>query len=220
MSFIALIPARSGSQRIKNKNLYKIKSKPLIYYSINAAKKSKYIKKIYVLTDSEKIKKVAELYGAEVPFLRPKSISLASTKMITTIRYCLKKIKQTNQKYFVLLQPTSPMRKSKDIDNACKLILSDKKANGLVSTYKLNEVLFSKLMYEKNNNICRLDSKIKFKNLSVFVRNGPSIYIGRIKNNYKFYSGKILNYSMPEKKSIDIDTLKDIKNLKKLSYLV
>ena len=80
MSFIALIPARSGSQRIKNKNLYKIKSKPLIYYTIKAAKKSKFINKIYVLTDSQKIKKVAESYGAEVPFLRPKKISLASSK--------------------------------------------------------------------------------------------------------------------------------------------
>ncbi len=220
MSFIALIPARSGSQRIKNKNLYKINSKPLIYYSIKAAKKSKYIKKIYVLTDSKEIKKVAESYGAEVPFLRPKNISLASSKMITTIRYCLKKIKKIDQKYFVLLQPTSPMRKSKDIDNACKLILSDKKANGLVSTYNLKNILFSKLMFQKNNNICRLDSKIKFKNLSVFVRNGPSIYIGKIRDNFKFYNGRILNYVMPEKISIDIDTLKDIKKLKKLSYLI
>ena len=140
--------------------------------------------------------------------------------MITTIRYCLKKIKKIDQKYFVLLQPTSPMRKSKDIDNACKLILSDKKANGLVSTYNLKNILFSKLMFQKNNNICRLDSKIKFKNLSVFVRNGPSIYIGKIRDNFKFYNGRILNYVMPEKISIDIDTLKDIKKLKKLSYLI
>ena len=220
MSFIALIPARSGSQRIKNKNLYKIKSKPLIYYTIKAAKKSKFINKIYVLTDSQKIKKVAESYGAEVPFLRPKKISLASSKMVTTIRYCLKKINTINQKYFILLQPTSPLRVSKDIDNACRLILSDKKASGLVSTFRMKDIFFSKLMFKKKNYIYRLDSKIKFNELSVFVRNGPSIYIGKIKKNFNFYNGKILNYVLPEKTSLDIDTIKDIKKLKKILNLI
>ena len=72
---IAIIPARAGSKRIKNKNIKLFRGKPIIYYSINAAKKSKIFQKIIVSTDSEKIKKISEKYGAEVPFLRPKYLS-------------------------------------------------------------------------------------------------------------------------------------------------
>ena len=69
---IAIIPARIGSKRIKQKNIKIFKGKPLIYYSINAAKKSKVFDKILVSTDSEKIGEIARKYGADVPFLRPK----------------------------------------------------------------------------------------------------------------------------------------------------
>ena len=72
---IAIIPARSGSKRIKNKNIKLFCGKPIIYYSINEAKKSKIFQKIIVSTDSEKIKKISEKYGAEVPFIRPRNIS-------------------------------------------------------------------------------------------------------------------------------------------------
>ena len=75
MKIVAIIPARAGSRSIKNKNLIQIKNKPLIYYSINSAKKSNLINRIIVSTDSKKIKEVAKRYGAEVPFLRPKKIS-------------------------------------------------------------------------------------------------------------------------------------------------
>ena len=72
MKIVAIIPARAGSKSIKNKNLIQIKKKPLIYYPIKSAKKSNLINRIIVSTDSKKIKRVAERYGAEVPFLRPK----------------------------------------------------------------------------------------------------------------------------------------------------
>lgn len=72
---IAVICARSGSKRIKNKNIINFFGKPIIYYPIKIAKKSNLIKKIYVSTDSTKIKKIVESYGAEVPYLRKKSLS-------------------------------------------------------------------------------------------------------------------------------------------------
>ena len=72
---IAVIPARSRSKRIKNKNIRSFKGKPMIYWPINAAKKSKIFDKIIVYTDSEKIKKYALKFGAEVPFIRPSNIS-------------------------------------------------------------------------------------------------------------------------------------------------
>ena len=72
---ICLIPARSGSKRIKNKNLTNLDGKPIIFYSIDVAINSKIFDKVIVTTDSEKIAKTARMFGAETPFIRPKKIS-------------------------------------------------------------------------------------------------------------------------------------------------
>ena len=110
--FIALIPARIGSTRIKKKNIKLLKGKPLIYYSIKASLNSKLINRTIVLTDSLKIKKISEKLGAEIPFLRPKRISTKNTPMLTTVRYSLRKLNLANKSsdYIVLLPPTSPLR--------------------------------------------------------------------------------------------------------------
>ena len=76
---VALIPARSGSVRIKNKNILKIQNHPLLAYSIRSAINSKLFSRVIVSTDSKKYKKIAQHYGAEVPFLRPKNISLSNS---------------------------------------------------------------------------------------------------------------------------------------------
>ena len=75
MNIITVIPARSGSKSIKDKNIIPYKGKPLIYYSIRAALKSKFINRVIVSTDSNKYKKISIKLGAEVPFLRPKKYS-------------------------------------------------------------------------------------------------------------------------------------------------
>ena len=82
MKILAFIPARSGSKRIPKRNIKLLKGKPLIAYTIEAAKKSKYINRIVVSTDSEEIANIAKQFDAEVPFLRPGNISKAdSTEM-------------------------------------------------------------------------------------------------------------------------------------------
>lgn len=86
MSFAILIPARSGSKRIKNKNLRLFNKSPLIYWTIKAAKKSR-IKDIYVSTDSKKIMQYGISQGVEVPFLRPDVISDDRAKMIDVIKH-------------------------------------------------------------------------------------------------------------------------------------
>ena len=75
MKITAIIPARGGSKKIPKKNIKMFLGKPLIYYSIQQAKKSQYIQRILVTTDDEEIRKISKMYGAEVPFLRPKEIS-------------------------------------------------------------------------------------------------------------------------------------------------
>ena len=79
---IAIIPARAGSKRIKNKNIKLFFGKPLIFYSIKLALKSKLFDKVIVSTDSQKIAKIAKSFGADVPFLRPKNISTDSNCLI------------------------------------------------------------------------------------------------------------------------------------------
>lgn len=121
---IAIIPARSGSLGLKNKNILKIKEKPLIAYSILSALKSKNISEVLVMTDSERIAKVSKKYGAKVPFLRPKSLATSKAVVMDTYIYCIEKLKKDfNYKIFefVALLPTSPLRTSDDIDNAINL---------------------------------------------------------------------------------------------------
>src|SRR3989338_863146 len=89
MKILALIPARGGSKRVPNKNIKLLDGKPLIAYTIAAAKKSKYINRIVVSTDCESIGKIAKKHGAEVPFLRPKEISTDDSKEIEFFEHAL-----------------------------------------------------------------------------------------------------------------------------------
>ena len=128
MKIVAIIPARAGSRSIKNKNLIQIKNKPLIYYSINSAKKSNLINRIIVSTDSKKIKEVAKSYGAEVPFLRPRKISGFLSRDIEYLKHCINFLKKENYipDLIVLLRPTTPFRETKIIDKAIKLVIKNK----------------------------------------------------------------------------------------------
>ena len=94
---IAIIPARGGSKRIKNKNIKEFHGKPIIAWSIETALKSKCFDKIIVSTDSEKIKKIAEKYGAEIPFLRPKNLSDDYTPTAPVISHSIKYLEKRLQ---------------------------------------------------------------------------------------------------------------------------
>ena len=116
---IALIPARSGSKRFINKNIYPIEGHPLMAYSIVSAVRSRVFSRIIVSTDSEYYKKIAEFYGAEVPFLRPKNISSSKSSDYEWVYYTLNKI---DQKFdiFVILRPTNPFRNKSSIKRALR----------------------------------------------------------------------------------------------------
>ena len=115
---LGIIPARGGSKGIKNKNLRKVLTKPLIYYTIRDALSYKDIYKTIVSTDSVEIAEVAKKCGAEVPFIRPKKLAKDNTPMLEVLKHALLKCEQ---KYsikiqgIVLLDPTSPLRTRGDI---------------------------------------------------------------------------------------------------------
>jgi CMP-N,N'-diacetyllegionaminic acid synthase len=129
VNILAIIPARGGSKGILMKNIVPLAGKPLISYTINSTKKSKFITRVIVSTDNEKIAKIAKKFGAEVPFLRPKKISGSNASTKDVIKHALDYLKK-EESYIpdivVLLQPTSPLRKNETIENAIKKFKREK----------------------------------------------------------------------------------------------
>ena len=218
MAFLAYVPARKNSKRLKNKNIKLLNGKPLIMHTLYAAQKSKYIKDIYISSDSPNIKRICIKNNFDFFNFRSKKYASDKTKMFDLIKYEYKKIlkKKFNFKYLVLLQPTSPLRKYTDIDRACKLILKNKDADCLVSTTNVNKKTESKKVMYSNG---KMLSFIKKKNF-IFprLRNGPSILITNKKKLMKYLvGGKILDFKMSVRKSIDVDTQYDF-NIAKMIY--
>ena len=119
---ICIIPARSGSKRIKNKNIFLFEGKPIIYYAITAAKKSNLFKRIIVSTDSKKIARIAIKYGAEVPFLRSKKLSNNFTTSTDAVIDCIRKTCSEKVPYHFCIYPTSIFLKKKDLRSAFQKI--------------------------------------------------------------------------------------------------
>jgi len=221
MNFIALIPARKGSTRLKNKNFKDLKGKPLIYYSIKASLNCKYISETHIFSDSKLINDYAVKQGALNRVKRPKSISLSNTTMHKTVNYFVNKLKlkKSKFKYLILLQPTSPQRTAKDLERACEKILKDNKADALVSSYELKKIYPNKIMFSDGKYLHLNRSNKWKKNISCVYRNGPSILITKIKNINKkniYEKGKILNFNMKQSKSIDVNTIEDFNKLVKI----
>ncbi len=126
---LAIIPARGNSKSIKNKNIKLLFGKPLIYYSINIAKRSKLINRVIVSSDSKRIINIAKKYGAEAPFVRPKKLSEDNSKDYGLFLHCLEWLKK-NENYvpdlIVHLRPTYPIRSVRIINRAIKFALKKK----------------------------------------------------------------------------------------------
>lgn len=141
----AIIPARSGSTSIKDKNIRLIAGHPLMSYSIVAAKLCNNIDRVIMTTDSEKYAAIANQYGAETPFLRPEEIS---GKYSTDLEFMLHAINWFEEhehilpEYWVHLRPTSPLRDPKIIENAIEMIKKEPTADSLRSVHKTNNCPF------------------------------------------------------------------------------
>ncbi|WP_233706991.1 acylneuraminate cytidylyltransferase family protein [Helicobacter equorum] len=125
LNILTIIPVRSGSKRLKNKNIKMLNNKPLMAYSIQAGLGSRYTHDVIVSTDSTEYAKIAKDYGALTPFIRPKEISLDSTSTYEVLEHAINFYKEQNKifTYILLLQATSPLRESKHIDSAIELAL-------------------------------------------------------------------------------------------------
>ena len=129
MNIIAIIPARSGSKSIKDKNITPYKGKPLIYHSIKIALKSKYIDRVIVSTDSYKYKKISLKFGAEVPFLRPKKYSSDNAIDFDYILHASKFLIKNNYypDIIILLRPSTPNRSVQVVDKGINFFIKNLK---------------------------------------------------------------------------------------------
>lgn len=217
---LAIIPARGGSKGIKNKNIKKINKKPLIFWTINEAKKSKKISKIIVSTDSSKIKKVSLKYNISVPFLRPKNIAKDNSTDYTLIKHALDffKKKKFFFDYVILLQPTSPLRTHKDIDNCINFGIRNK-IKTLVSFCKVKSEHPNFLFYYKKKRLIRyLKSKKKVETIRQKVQDlyfpEGSIFLSDVSTYLKyksFYNVETKPFFLNKWKSIEIDDIEDFK---------
>jgi len=223
MKFVAVIPARKGSKTIKNKNLTIIKKKPLIEYTFNEVKKSKLKKESYVLTDSKKIKKIAKKYHVNNDYIRPKFLSSNKTSLLATIKHFVKWIlKKKKIDYVVILQPTSPLRNFRDINNAI-LHLKKKKLKSLFSiseslehpyeTISINKKTWSyvvpkaKLYYRRQD----FDLNSYFINGAIYIVNVNLILKNKMHDKFKHGF-----YKMPKIRSFDINDKEEIEITKKI----
>ena len=214
--FLAIIPARGGSKSIPNKNVMAICGKPLIAYTIEAGKKSKYIDEIIVSTDSEVIKVIAEQHGANVPFLRPEELSDDTSKSIDVVMHAIDFYKNNNVcfDYIILLQPTSPLRTFEHLDNAIeKLIESNRTSLVSVCEADENPVLMRSIENEKLKEVISFEgTNLRRQDLPTFYIFNGALYINSndmLINSKKFVDEDTIPYVMDKESSIDIDTMLD-----------
>ena len=214
---IAIIPARSGSKGIKNKNRINFLGKPLIFWTINSALKSNYLDKIIVSTDDLKILSYRDKFKSKrIQFhKRDKNLSTDKSLIFDTIKIILEK--NFNYKEFILLQPDSPLRKTIDINRSiCSFYKNS--ATSCVSVTKTKKP--PDLFYKINNKSFIVNKYINDplpknkQDYDFFYEINGAIYISKVKDYLKsksFISKKTLTYEMPKQRSIDIDNQFDLK---------
>lgn len=214
---IAIIPARGGSKGLPGKNIRPLLGKPLIEYTVESAMKAKSISRIIVSTDSPEIADVARRSGAEVPFLRPNHLATDTALAIDTYLFTINKLRNSDQlniEEFIVLQPTSPLRTSEDIDNAVT-IFREKEADSVISVVEAEHPV---QWYKQINQKGVLHDYLTDGSLGnrqelvkTYLPNG-AIYILKYElllTMRTYYSEKTYPYIMPKKRSIDIDELFD-----------
>lgn len=210
MKKIAIIPARSGSKGLVNKNILMLLDKPILAYTIEAAIQSEKFIKVIVSTDSLEYKEIAEKYGAEV-VMRGEELSNDSATSYMVIKDILGKNLGIEYDYFMLLQPTSPFRNYQHINESIeKFEKNISNYDFLVSMTETSKASTLIKPIEEDESLKHYDldfSNYKRQNYKEYYPNG-AIFIGKNKEYLErkhFFGKKSLAYFMNKADSIDID---------------
>lgn len=214
MNILYLIPARGGSKGIPHKNIKPLAGKPLIHYSIDVARELTTDNNICVSTDDDEIIKVVEDYGLKVPFKRPAELATDTASTNDVILHAIDYYESIGKSYdvIVLLQPTSPLRRSQHVREALSLYKSD--VDMVISVRKSHAATV--LCEENNDGFLELTLNKRAKrrqDIENYYEYNGAIYIINIKSIKREPLSKFskkLKYIMDETSSIDIDSIKDL----------
>lgn len=212
-TILAIIPARGGSKGVPRKNIRLLAGKPLIAWTIDEAKKSKYIDRLILSSEDEEIIKVAKEYGCEVPFKRPFELAQDHTPGIEPVIHVLNTLGEKYD-YVVLLQPTSPLRTVEDIDGCIQYCIKTESC-ACVSVTEAQQNPY--WMYKMDNN--KLKPFVQSGEIinrrqdlpKIYVLNG-AVYVAETKfinENRSFLTEETVGYMMSGENSVDIDTEMD-----------
>jgi N-acylneuraminate cytidylyltransferase len=210
---LAIIPARGGSKGLPRKNLLLAGGKPLIAWTIDVAKKSKYISSIALTSDDDEIIEVGKVLGCDYLIKRPIELATDTASSVDVVLHALSELPDYD--YVILLQPTSPLRTSTDIDAAFDLL----KSSNVPCCLSVTEAEQSPYWMYRLDEAGKMTSLLSSREMpsrrqdlpSVFILNG-AIYIANVSwliQSKSFFGGDSIGYQMPKNRSIDIDTIDD-----------
>jgi CMP-N,N'-diacetyllegionaminic acid synthase len=216
---VGLITARGGSKSIPQKNVKLLAGKPLIAWTIEAALRSRLLDRVIVSTDDEEIARVARECGADVPFMRPAELAQDDSPHLDVIRHALDWLEtesKTELDYLMLLQPTSPLRTTEDIDAAIALA-ADVDADAVVSVCQTHDHPYLSKQVTPDGRLLDFVEKprgylARQKLPPAFALNG-AIYLVRrnvLRERDDWYTDRTFAYIMPPERSLDIDTPWDL----------
>ncbi|MDF9745854.1 cytidylyltransferase domain-containing protein [Natrinema salsiterrestre] len=214
---LAIIPARGGSKRVPRKNVREVAGKPLIAHTIEDASSASRIDRTIVSTDDEKIAKVAEEHGADVPFIRPEELATDTATLSDTVTHAVNNSQQEGPKYdrICILQVTSPLRTPEDIDGTlAKLDETEADSCLTISEYVTppqwavargeNESLYEFFDFD----ILWTDEPARTQDIPEFYHPNGAVFATSIEawETYKsFYTPHTVGYEMPPERSFDVD---------------
>ena len=221
MTTLALIPARGGSKGIPRKNLVPLAGKPLIGWTIEAALGAGRIDRVVVTSEDEEILAVSRKLGAETPFVRPAELARDDTPALPVVKHAVEALEQIDgfrPDYIALLQPTSPLRTSKHVDEAIEL-LSSSDADSVVSVIRVphqfnpysimvreGPYLKPYLPWDETRNLRQCKPEF-------WARNGAAVYAFSrrcLLDKKSLYGDRVLGYEMPKEDSVDVDDVYDL----------
>ena len=220
VNILGVTLARGGSKGIKNKNLAKIKGKPLIYYTIKEAKKTQELTKYIVSTDSIKIKKIAQSFKAEVPFLRPKKFSKDNSSSASALKHALlecERIFNIRFDFIVELMATNPLKSTLDIKNVIRILIKNK-ADSVIAVNQLfdhHPARIKKIVKGRLYDFAvkeKLESRRQDLKPNAYVRSGSIYAMSRnyVMSGKRYFSGKSFAYILPMERTINIDDKNDL----------
>ncbi len=221
MKILGITLARGGSKSVPLKNIRPILKKPLIYYTIKEAKKSKLLTDYIVSTDHKRIFEISKKYGASVPFIRPNNLSRDNTTSVASLQHAvnfMEKEKSIRYDFIIEIMCTNPLKKVVDIDNCIKKIIRTK-ADTVIAVHQLYDhhpLRIKKIVNDKLVNFClkeKLETRRQDLKPNAYIRSGSIYAISRdhlMKNNKRYGSRNSRPYILPPERAINIDNEIDV----------